>query len=225
MLGLKNKKTGQLFKVIGQAGVNYQTVDAENNPYLITGPLKKRYYDEVELPDGQAPDETPIQEVTQNVEVIKEEVKQEVTSPVTTKIGEQLIQEDVKKTLSVIKVHPSSVNKDSLVILDSPLVIDEIGYIDYLKKELVYTEALIKQSDKTYTLGTIHQLNPIKNRYYPVSSFYYENGKITDALKLVQRKGVKTASTLLAPILNMSEQDIERIISTSRDLKIYQKAE
>ena len=89
-------------------------------------------------------------------------------------------------------------------------------------KDKVLTEAqLVLSNGHVLTLGTIYGRPDKVGNLHPVSSYYKENDKITDALKPVQRKGVQSAADMLAELYGLDKAELCTIINESRNFKNY----
>lgn len=85
-------------------------------------------------------------------------------------------------------------------------------------KNTLVTEAVIEVNGHQWRLGTVYGRES-KSGLHPVASFYYVDGKITEELKAVQRKGIAPASVHLAQLMNLPQEEIAKILVMSRDIK------
>lgn len=90
-------------------------------------------------------------------------------------------------------------------------------------KPVLYTEAVVKLHNGTeLILGTTYGKRDTKGKLHPVSSYYKQNGSVTEELKPVQRKGIVPASVFLSKLYNVTAEAFIEIISTSRNLDSYE---
>lgn len=84
-------------------------------------------------------------------------------------------------------------------------------------KETLVTEARVEVNGHIWQLGTVYGRES-KTGLHPVASFYYADGKITEELKPIQRKGIAPASQMLSPYMGLESTLITDILVKSRDI-------
>ena len=105
---------------------------------------------------------------------------------------------------------------------------NQVQFVRYIRgdKNVLVTEARFEANGHIWQLGTVYGRES-KSGLHPVSSFYYADGKVTEELKPIQRKGIAPASQMLSPLTGLSAQELAEILVTSRQITndaIYQEA-
>lgn len=239
---LKHKKSGEVLKVIAEQGATLIALDKDENQKLITLIIKNRWYEEYEIPDEVKEEDKPIPspegpksacDKSKDEKVIDTKSKDEKALEDENKPKEddkpKGTVKDLKEgaNLQNLKIVPArpiqEITKDE-IILKAPIVLEQfenVKFYDFMKKDYLYTEAKVTTNGHDFSLGTVYAQNPKTGKYHPSSSYYHIDNKITDPLRPIQRKGVKTASEMLQSLMAMDVFKIASIIEASRTLSIY----